>query len=225
MRKYILLIVFFLGQQVVPADSVLDIPYSHQWRTYSCGQNSFRMVMGFWGERLEKGWIFFLTGYNASHSRMFEEIVDNHFPDFAFREVDKNIAAVIETLNQNRPIMIEVVSSELPYLDYSAAAGHYIVALGYNEEDGVIYIRDPNSFYVEALSYAQLEKAWGNEGYTLFAIYREDGQHVAPQELEHFSSEARPFGAKKEDHYLPFATVFIPTIYTALHIGIHAGVW
>ena len=113
--------------------------------------------------------------------------------------------------------MVEVISSRLPYLDYAAAAGHYIVAVGYDDEKGVIYIRDPNSYYVEELTYGEMEQAWDKPGLTLFTINRNDGAFVPPEKIEHFSAEARPFGADKEDHSLPFATAFIPTIYTVLH--------
>ena len=52
------------------AEKVLTIPYSRQTRAYSCGQNSFRMVMGYWGTSLEKAQIFGITGYNATNSKI-----------------------------------------------------------------------------------------------------------------------------------------------------------
>ncbi len=198
-------------------EKVLTIPYSRQLKAYSCGQNSFRMVMGYWGVDLTKAEIFRLTGYRATTIKDFERIVEAHFPDFEFRKLEKNIESIKKSVDENRPVFIQVNAGYLPYLDYESAGGHYIVALGYNREKEVIYVRDPNSFYVEAISYKELQKAWGNPRHFVFSIYKKDGVFVKPENIKHYSQEAKPFGAEKEERKTPLYAALIPSVYTVFN--------
>ena len=201
----------------ISAEKVLIIPYSQQMKAYSCGQNSFRMIMGYWGTRLTKAQIFMITGYNATNSKVMREMVGKHFPDFTFQPIDKSIDSIIAAIDENKPVMVEVNAGYLTYIDYGASAGHYIVVLGYDRDKQVIYLRDPNSYYIEELSFSDLEKAWSDKKHIVFTIHRADGVFVPPENIVHFSDKAKPFGAEKEKKTTPLYAFFIPTVYTVFN--------
>ena len=198
-------------------EKVLTIPYSRQTRAYGCGQNTFRMIMGYWGERLPIERIYGYTGFNSSTRRDFQNIIKKHFTDFQFKEINKDIDSIIEAIDNNRPVMVETNAAFLTYLPYQSSGGHYIAAIGYNTEKEVIYVRDPNSYYVEALTYEDLKKAWRNKNMIAFTIYRKNGTFVKADTVKHFSDKAKPFGAEKEETTTPFFAYLIPSIYTVLN--------
>ncbi len=212
-RLFLLTMFMVLVLSSAAAEKVLTVPFSQQMRAYSCGQNSFRMVMGYWGTSLTKARIFRITGYNATNSKIMQKMVEKHFLDFTFQPVDKSINGVIAAIDENKPIMVEVNAGYLPYLDYGASAGHYIVVLGYDRDRQVVFLRDPNSYYVEEMSYSDLERAWSDKKYRAFTIYRTDGVFVSPENVVHFSDKAQPFGAEKEKKTTPLYVLFIPTVY------------
>ncbi len=198
-------------------ENVLTIPFSRQTRAYGCGQNTFRMIMGYWGERLPIERIYGYTGFNSSTRRDFQNIIKRHFSDFQFKEIDKNIDSVIKAIDNNRPVMVETNAAFLTYLPYQSSGGHYIAAIGYNTEKEVIYVRDPNSYYVEELKYEDLKKAWGNKNMIVFTIYKKNGKFVKADNIKHFSDKAKPFGAEKEETTTPFYAYLIPSLYTVMN--------
>ena len=211
------IILFFVTAGFASAEKVITIPYSNQTKAYSCGQNSFRMVMGYWGTDLTKAQIFGYTGYNATNSKLLNEIISKNFPDFAFQEITKSVDSIIDAVNENKPVMVEVNAGYLTYLDYSASAGHYIVAVGYDKEKQVVYVRDPNSYYVEELPFSDLEKAWSDSKHIIFTIYRRNGSFVPAENIRHYSDKAKPFGAEKEKQTTPLYAFFIPSVYTVFN--------
>jgi len=209
----------FIAAGICAEEKVITIPFSKQTKAYSCGQNSFLMIMGYWGSDLTKPQLFGMTGYNPTTSQHFEDIINSKYSGYHFEIVDRTIDAVIDSVEQDRPVMMEVNAVHLSYLDYGISAGHYIVALGYNTEKEVVYIRDPNSPYIEEINYTVLEEAWSGPLNKIYTIYREDGQFVPPDEIKHFSDEAKPFGAEKEPQTTPFYALFIPSVYAAFNTG------
>lgn len=223
MKRNIFLPVVFLAvialTSAVAEEKVLTIPYSKQTKAYACGQNSFLMVMGYWGSDLSKPELFGMTGYNPTTSRQFQEIVNGKFPEFRYEEIDREIDSVVEAINADRPVMMEVDALFLPYIDYGTSAGHYIVAVGYDREKEVIYVRDPNSPYIESITYEELREAWKGPRKKIYTIYREDGEFVPPDKISHYSDEAKPFGAEKEERRTPFYMFLIPSVYTVFNTG------
>ena len=217
-KVFILLLILFCCAAFLTAEEkVLTIPYSNQSKAYSCGQNSFRMVMGYWGTDLSKSQIFGYTGYNATNSKLLKGIVGKYFPYFTFKQISKSIDSVIAAIDDNKPVLVEVNAGYLTYLDYSASAGHYIVAVGYNTEKKVVYVRDPNSYYVEELPFADLEKAWSDKKHIVFTIYRKNGKFVPAKKIRHYSDKAKPFGAEKEKRTTPLYAFLIPSVYTVFN--------
>lgn len=198
-------------------EKVLTIPYAKQTKAYACGQNSFLMIMGYWGAGLSKQELFAMTGYNPTTSKMFEDIIAGRFPEYEYRVLDKDIETLRGAIDANRPVMMEVDALFLPYIDYGTSAGHYIVAVGYNTDKETIYIRDPNTPYVETLSYSELKEAWEGKRKTIYTIYRKDGKFLPPDRISHYSDEAKPFGAEKEKRKTPFYAFFIPSVFTSFN--------
>jgi hypothetical protein len=211
------MVLFLAGGLLYGKEVVLKIPFSHQTKAYGCGQNSFRMVMGYWGEDIEKAKLYGYTGYNPTTTKDFQKIIKDRYSDFRFKKLDKEIAAVIESIDAKRPVMIETSAAFLPYLPYESAAGHYIVAVGYNTEKKHIYVRDPNSFYVESLTFEELEQSWQGKQRSIFAVFRKDGKYVKPDKIKHYSDKAKPFGAEKEKRTTPFYAYLVPTLYTVFN--------
>jgi hypothetical protein len=191
-RKSFLLAVLIgliLWTNITAEEKVLTIPYSKQDRAYACGQNSFLMIMGYWGSGLTKRQLFGMTGYNPTTSKAFEDIVASRFPEYTYEVIERKIETVITAIDADRPVMMEIDALFLPYIDYGTSAGHYIVAVGYNTEEELIYLRDPNSPYTEAISYGELEAAWKGPRKKIYTIYRKDGVFVPPENITHFSTE------------------------------------
>lgn len=84
-----IIILLFIRHSAFTQSEIFDIPYSKQYRAYSCGQNSFRMVMAYWGKRLSKGKIFLMTGFRPSSIGTYEQIIKKKFKDFSSVEVKK----------------------------------------------------------------------------------------------------------------------------------------
>jgi len=194
--------------------SYFDVPLSRQSKAYSCGQNSFRMVMGYWGTRLSRTDIFFKTGFNATSTATFDALVKKEYKNFKFEYVKKNLSGVKEQLKKGRPVMVAVDAQFLSYLNYGTSSGHFIVLTGFDDKAGVVYLRDSNSDYVESLDYKRLKKAWGGFGYKAFVIYS-TGKVKAGKKPKHFSDSAKARGAKKVQRKVSFINFLIPTVYLA----------
>jgi len=106
-RKYICLLT-----------SIFDIPYSRQYKAYSCGQNSFRMVMGYWRKRLSKTKIFFWTGFRPTSISTYKKIIEKKFPGFSTKEIpeEPDFKSLISELDKEHPVIIGVETAFLKYL-------------------------------------------------------------------------------------------------------------
>ena len=63
LRFLVLLAGLLQSATVIAKIKVIEIPYSTQYRAYTCGHNSFRMVMGYWGTRLSRNEILLKEQY------------------------------------------------------------------------------------------------------------------------------------------------------------------
>ena len=66
---------------------VFDIPYSKQMQAFTCGHESFRMVMAYWGKRLSLQEVMGSLGSNGTTVNQFEDYVGRRFSDFKFEWV------------------------------------------------------------------------------------------------------------------------------------------
>lgn len=192
---------------------VLEIPYSKQYRAYSCGHNSLRMVLGYWGMRLSRPKIIQYLGVGGSNGETMEKFVHDHLgSEFEFNYMEAKPAAIEKEIERHRPVMVGVDASKLTYLDYESASGHFIVVVGFDSKKKEFYLRDPNSKYVETMSYQALEKAWRGRKNTAFTISRRDDRFVAEKDIDHFD-DAKPLGAdKKKESGIPLSWL-LPNIH------------
>lgn len=205
-----------------PVEKILPVPWSKQVRSYACGQNCFLMIMGYWETGLTKHRLFLYTGYGGTTSGQFRKIIENHYPEYTFEIIEKSIDSVINQIRMGRPVMLDVKTTEVPYLKFSISAAHNAVAVGYNREKELIYVRDPNTPYVEKFPFDRLEAGWVNPRAKIYSIYRKDGTVPPPKEPEevaHFSSEGKPFGAERVFTPKPWYRPLIPSVYTVFHTG------
>ena len=211
----IIVVIALISSSLWAESSYFDIPLSRQKKAYSCGQNSFRMIMGYWGNRLSKTDIFFKTGFNATSTATFEALVKKEYKQYKFEYIRKDMPSVKAQLIKGRPVMVAVDAQFLNYLNYGTSSGHFIVLTGYDDKTGVVYLRDTNSDYVESLEYKRLKNAWGGFGYKAFVIYKA-GKGKAPRKKpKHFSDTAKARGAKKVQKKVSIINYFMPTVYLA----------
>jgi len=210
-RSLFIFVLILFTTQIFAESAFFDIPLSRQSKAYSCGQNSFRMVMGYWGERLSMLEIFSQTGYNPTSVKTFQKIIKDKYKKYNLQFIKKKLTVLKSQLNQKRPVMTGVDAKFLTYLNYDVSAGHFIVIVGYDDAKEEVYIRDPNSDYVEALPYKKLKRAWSGMGYRAFVIYPK--KKVKPSgKIVHFASTAKQKGAKKEPRKVSFINFLIPSV-------------
>ncbi|MES0491613.1 MAG: C39 family peptidase [Leptospirales bacterium] len=211
-RRALLSFVFILlTTQLFAESAFFDIPLSRQSKAYACGQNSFRMVMGYWGERLPMLEIFSETGYNPTSGKTFQKIIKEKYKKYEIKFIKKKLTNLKAELDKKRPVMTGVDAKFLTYLNYDVSAGHFIVIIGYNDNKEEVYIRDPNSDYVEALSYKKLKRAWSGVGYRAFVIYPKNNPKPAGK-IQHFASSAKEKGANKVPQKVAFINFLIPSV-------------
>jgi hypothetical protein len=86
----------------------------------------------------------------------------------------------------------------------------------------VIYVRDPNTPYVQKFTLSQLEEGWAYPRAKIYTIYRKDGTvppHKEPEEVIHFSKEGKHFGAERGYTPKPWYRPLVPSVYTVFHTG------
>lgn len=190
---------------------ILDIPYSKQFQAFTCGHESFRMVLAHWGQRESREKILVLMGASGSNGDEIEELIKSHYKDFRFEYVPVDFQAIKQKIDAKRPIMIGVDAGALDYLDYDSSSGHAIVVVGYNDADQRVFVRDPNSPYVEQISFEKLKRAALNGDRSAFAVYRASGS-PAPGPAKDFDEGFRPNAAKKKEQGIPLRFL-VPSLY------------
>jgi len=215
LKKYILSICIIL-MLLAPLHAkrvLFDIPYSKQYKAYSCGQNSFRMAMAYWHVRLPKSKIFLWTGYRPTSIQTFKDIIDKKYPGFATKEIPKEPGhkTLISELDKKHPVLLSVEAGFLKYLEYGTAGGHMIVIIGYNPKTEKFFLRDPNSKNVEKISYSDLSLAW-TKGRTGMSIYSKKGKPIKQKKIKHFN-KANRIGDRDEPVKPSPAVLFIPSLY------------
>lgn len=217
-----LLAAAFFPEPGVSEEKILSVPWSKQIRSYACGQNCFLMIMGYWETGLTKHRLFLYTGYNGTTSGQFQDIIEKRYPGFAFQRIEKSTDEVIRQIRLGRPVMLDVKTTEVPYLRFSISASHNAVAVGYDTVKKVIYVRDPNTPYVQKFTLSQLEEGWAYPRAKIYTIYRKDGTvppHKEPEDVKHFSKEGKHFGAERGYTPKPWYRPLVPSVYTVFHTG------
>lgn len=217
MRLVFLLILSALSQAIyapslIAAQKLLDIPFSHQSQAFTCGHESLRMVLGYWGKRESREEILLRLGANGSNADTMEKVIKKYYKDFRFETVPVDMASIKKQIDLGRPIMIGADASNLSYLDYDAASGHMIVLVGYDDAKNLIFIRDPNSPYIEQLSFEQVSEAVHDHPKAAFVIFKPNVMPTAGP-ARHFD-KSFPLGTKKEEKGIP-----VNWILPALHIS------
>lgn len=215
MRTVAFLFASFLTQAmyVAPAfgaQKLLDVPFSHQSQAFTCGHESLRMVLGYWGKRESREEILMRLGANGSNGETIEKVIKRHYKDFRFEPVAIDMPSIKKQIDLGRPIMIGADASNLSYLDYDAASGHMVVLVGYDDSKNLIFVRDPNSPYIEQLTFDQVSKAVHDHPKAAFVIYKPNVS-PAPGPAKHFD-KSFPFGTKKEDKGIPI-TWLLPALH------------
>jgi hypothetical protein len=200
--------------EAVAGTKVFDIPYSKQMNAFTCGHENFRMVMAYWDKRLSLQEVMGSLGSHGTTVTQFEDYVKRRFGDFNFEWVNVDYGAVKRQLDAGRPIMIGVDASVLSYLDYETMSGHFVTLVGYNDAGQIVYLRDPNTPYIESVPFADLKEAVDNTDRAAFVVYRKNGGPVAQNQINHFS-KAKAFGAKKEEKKGIPVSWLIPRIHAS----------
>ena len=206
LAQVILTVLFSVAGQTSAAEKVLDIPYSHQSQAFTCGHESLRMVLAYWGKRESREKILMRLGANGSTPDAIEGIIKRHYPEFKFEVVPVDFTAIKTQIDLGRPIMFGADASNLSYLDYDASSGHMIVLVGYDDVKKIIYIRDPNSQYVEELTYDQLHAASLDDKRTGFVVYK---PNVTPASgpAKNFDEAFPVHTAKKKNEGIPLTWI------------------
>jgi hypothetical protein len=212
-------VLFFLStlmiQSVMPdplmaAQKLLDIPFSRQDKAYTCGHESLRMVLGYWGKRESLETIMMRIGANGSSTDAIEKIVKKHYPEFKVELVKVDFPSIKKQIDLGRPIMAGTDASFLSYVDYGSSGGHMIIAVGYDDTKKIIFIRDPNSPFIEEMPYEQFKEAVYDHPKAAFVVYKPNVRPPAGP-AEHWS-KSYPLGTKREEGGIPLAWV-VPLIY------------
>jgi uncharacterized protein YaiE (UPF0345 family) len=199
--KFFLLVSLSLllaSEDALAKSKILEVPYSKQYRAFSCGHNTFRMMMGYWGQRLSRQRIIDNVGIGGSNGDNFNRYVKSKWSsDFNFSWVGNTTSALRKEIDRDHPVIVGVNAAYLDYLDYETSGGHAIILIGYDDRKKVFYLRDSNSPYVEQIGFDRLKKAMVSKK-SAYKVYRKNGQFVAKRDIKHFD-DAKPFGAKKTE--------------------------
>lgn len=212
-KRLLVLTIFvklFVTNTAVAAEKILDVPYSRQFQAFTCGHESLRMVLGYWGKRESREEILMRIGANGSAPQTVEKVIKTHYPEFRFESIPVEMASIKKQIDLGRPIMLGAEASNLSYLDYDSFSGHMIVLVGYDDAKKLIFIRDPNSPYVEELGYEQLKAAALDNPQAAFVIYKPNTS-PAPGPANHFD-KAYPPHTKKDTSGIPINWI-IPAFY------------
>jgi len=200
----------FITEPLMAAQKLLDIPFSRQDKAYTCGHESLRMVLGYWGKRESLESIMMLIGANGSSTDEIEKVVKKHYRDFKVELVKVDFPSIKKQIDLGRPIMAGTDASFLSYVDYGSSGGHMIIAVGYDDTKNIIFIRDPNSPFIEEMPYEQFKEAVYDHPKAAFVVYK---PNVSPPNgpAEHWS-KSYPLGTKREEGGIPLSWV-VPLIY------------
>jgi hypothetical protein len=208
-----ILAVFLLAPTVALGQKkVFDIPYSKQMQAFTCGHESFRMVMAYWGKRLSLQEVMGSLGSNGTTVNQFEDYVGRRFGDFKFEWVPVNFDSIKKQIDLGHPIMIGLDASALSYLDYETTSGHFIILVGYDAANKTVFLRDSNTDYVESLPFDDIAEAVDNPAKGAFVVYRKDG--VKAPTVQHFSKAYPPGTPKTEKKGIPLNWL-VPRIHAS----------
>lgn len=215
MRTLLILIMVVIAQVIVPnslmaAQKILDVPFSRQMNAFTCGHESLRMVLGYWGKRESLEAIMMRIGANGSTTDVIEKVVKKHYPEFRLEIVSTDFPSIKKQIDLGRPIMAGTDASFLSYVDYGSSGGHMVIAVGYDDEKKIIFIRDPNSPYIEEMPYDQFKAAVYDHPKSAFVVFK---PNVSPPTgpANHWSKSYPP-GSKKEGGGIPLSWI-IPQFY------------
>ncbi|MEI6833463.1 MAG: C39 family peptidase [bacterium] len=215
MRTVVFIFASFLAQSLYVATAfgaqkLLDVPFSHQSQAFTCGHESLRMVLAYWGKRESREEILMRLGANSTNAEIIEKVIKKDYKDFLFEPVTIDMPSIKKQIDQGRPIMVGADASNLSYLEYDAASGHMVVLVGYDDAKNLVFIRDPNSPYIEQLSFEQVSEAVYDQPKSAFVIYK---PNVSPASgpAKHFD-KSFPLGTKKEDKGIPIAWI-LPALH------------
>ncbi len=210
MRAVALVFAIFFAQAMCVATAfgaqkLLDVPFSHQSQAFTCGHESLRMVLAYWGKRESREEILMRLGANSTNAEIIEKVIKKDYKDFRLEPVSVDMSSIKKQIDLGRPIMLGADASNLSYLDYDAASGHMVILVGYDDAEKLIFIRDPNSPYIEQLSFEQLSEAVHDHPKAAFVIYKPN-LSPATGPAKHFD-KSFPFGTKKENNEIPLTWI------------------
>ncbi len=203
------------SSQVLAKSKILEVPYSRQYRAFSCGHNSFRMLMGYWGVRLSRQRIIDNVGVSGTNGDMLNAYVKRKYSrDFNFLFVSNSVHSIKKEIDRGHPVIVDVDASYLSYLDYDTSSGHAILVTGYDDRKKVFYLRDPNTPYIESITFERIQKAWKGKKRGTYTVVKKDGRSVPKNQIKHFD-KAKPFGAKKDHKGIPISWL-VPSVHYVL---------
>lgn len=147
----------------IPAEAIkVALPPVRQQTTYSCGAQAFRAICLYFGvgPKDEKDYIKML-GSNAKDGTWPESII-KHAKHLGMKVQFKTGMTTNELkrfLDQGIPVICSMQAWGTPKQYQNAASGHYVVAVGYDEQN--LYFEDPSIDNKRGfLKYEDFDKRW-----------------------------------------------------------------
>lgn len=206
-----MLSILFQTAPLFAASKFLDVPYSRQFQAFTCGHESLRMVLAYWGKRESREKILLAIGANGTTVPVLRQVVKKKFKEFQADVVPANLDAIKKQLDLGRPVLTATWADKLSYLDYESSGGHMVIAVGYDDEKKIMYIRDSNSAYVEQIPYDDFSKAIMDSPQSTVVIYKADTP--APTGPARDFDKAYKLGQKRDDSGRIPLSVFIPAFF------------
>ncbi len=153
-----------LGERVPARAKLENVPYVQQLKNY-CGPASLASVLNYWGLKIDQ---------KAIGADCYDPAIEaTNGADMMFFARNKGYSAyswnsglldIKNKLAQGVPV---IVIQDTSLTDKS---GHYRVAVGYDDDERVIYVIDPYEPETRRLSYDLFESLWERHGYWALLI-------------------------------------------------------
>jgi ABC-type bacteriocin/lantibiotic exporter with double-glycine peptidase domain len=160
----------FLFPNILPSEETagervyIDVPFVQQEKNL-CGAACLSMVFKYWGKNVSQYEIA-KSIYTESLKGILSDDLKgyaqkNGFLAFAIR-TDWNFLK--ESIQKGRPLIVCVKSRQ-------AAGFHYLVAVGYGDDDKIVYVNDPSSAKLKEIKASNFMTRWkGADYWALFLV-------------------------------------------------------
>ena len=133
----------------------LSLKYHPQYKSFSCGPVSLRMVFEHLGKHYSENKMISLCHampkIGTSHEQMIEEVEKEGFK--YIQKENGTVKEIINFIDDGYPVIVN-------YLNPLSNGGHHTVIQGYNKKEKILIFADPSNGNDFSLHFKEFEELW-----------------------------------------------------------------